>query len=1158
MGLAGMAPQGMAPVQGQVTGISYPAPRGVAPGGFLPNILQQQQAAMSVMGNVQTSQQGPGPGQPSQRAFSGTVTKLHDNFGFVDDDVFFQTSVCKGQVPRVNDRVLVEAAFNPNMPFKWNATRVQVITGPGSGGPGGGQGGPQQNQQQGGGPGGPGGPQGGRLRGPGGPGGMGGPGGNFQGTNQLGSAFGGDGPHQGGPGGPRGGPDRGGPGGPERASRFDRGMGDMRGGPGGGGPGNMRGGDDSRGGGNDMRGGPMMRGNDMGGGNRGPHGDMGGPRGGDMRGPDMRGGDMRGPDLRGGGAEARGGDAGGPNMRGGHSADRRNNDRPNRSPPRRARPDRAERDQGNDRDREKRNDGEREKDSTARSSRKRSRSPSRRSRSPVRRSKSRSRSPPRRRARTTPRYNVSVPKISLNFPRSSVMELKKRYHNLYIPSDFFNAHHSWNEAFPTEAPFKVQYATSFNTFSKDLVDPPSGLGPSRWQFDPPDCDYTWVAKVMLLSSPNIDGLYEKTCNLVDSGSREREDLVHPTRALKFLVGLKEKREVMAIGGPWSPSLDGPNPSSDPSTLIKTAIRTCGALTGIDLSGCTQWTKFLQIHYRRQASSSKPARTETVVIFFPDVWSVMPNKLEYDSLVEQYSVACKAKQEGAVKEVVEEVETIIEDEEVVEEAEAEVAGVAEPAKWNTLDPKNMKVGELRDQLAARGQLNKGLKSQLTARLQKCLKAEQEKDEEAGTSGEADEGKEKEGEKSKEDAESAEEVTVVLDERKKEKIASAYKTPSNPCIFVHPNIKAKSGKFDCRTETLSVLLDYRSEDNKEGTFEVSLFAELFNEMLIRDSAFKLYSAIQAAPERPKEEKKEKKEEKEKKDKDKEEKKDDKEGETSTKEGEGEATAAPGEEEKAEEKREASVEMVEEKEKVMVTKNKDLLLGASYFDLSHCGYIETKDLEDILVPLQLDLSRAEIKKLASKLATKDQVNYRLLTDGEKDVEETPNPSNPDMDLASLARGFKKFLPSAEPIEGNDSSLVTFRGTVIDVEKLQEKLDKSEKVRAATDSKLIELQKKFSSLKETNERGEKSREKLSGELKDVKKKARGLEDDLSAQNKEATKYLNALSDVYSKVMPIVKPPKATEVKGTETLPQVNGVNKGADDEDEMEDAPANEEVSK
>ena len=29
--------------------------------------------------------------QPKQRVFTGTVTKLHENFGFVDEDVFFQT-----------------------------------------------------------------------------------------------------------------------------------------------------------------------------------------------------------------------------------------------------------------------------------------------------------------------------------------------------------------------------------------------------------------------------------------------------------------------------------------------------------------------------------------------------------------------------------------------------------------------------------------------------------------------------------------------------------------------------------------------------------------------------------------------------------------------------------------------------------------------------------------------------------------------------------------------------------------------------------------------------------------------------------------------------------------------------------------------------------
>ena len=43
------------------------------------------------------------------------------------------------------------------------------------------------------------------------------------------------------------------------------------------------------------------------------------------------------------------------------------------------------------------------------------------------------------------------------------------------------------------------------------------------------------------------------------------------------------------------------------------------------------------------------------------------------------------------------------------------------------------------------------------------------------------------------------------------------------------------------SLSVLLDYRTEDNKENTFEVSLFAELFNEMLMRDSGFRLYKAV-----------------------------------------------------------------------------------------------------------------------------------------------------------------------------------------------------------------------------------------------------------------------------------------------------------------------------
>lgn len=90
--------------------VSYPTPRALAP-----NMYQNQS---------NNSNSGP-----DQRVFTGIVTKVHHkDFGFVDHDVFYQTSVCaKGALPKVNDRVLVEASYNANMPFKWNATRIQVI-----------------------------------------------------------------------------------------------------------------------------------------------------------------------------------------------------------------------------------------------------------------------------------------------------------------------------------------------------------------------------------------------------------------------------------------------------------------------------------------------------------------------------------------------------------------------------------------------------------------------------------------------------------------------------------------------------------------------------------------------------------------------------------------------------------------------------------------------------------------------------------------------------------------------------------------------------------------------------------------------------------------------------------------------------------------------
>lgn len=39
---------------------------------------------------------------------------------------YFYSSV-KGNLPKAGERVLVEATYNSNSPFKWNATRIQVL-----------------------------------------------------------------------------------------------------------------------------------------------------------------------------------------------------------------------------------------------------------------------------------------------------------------------------------------------------------------------------------------------------------------------------------------------------------------------------------------------------------------------------------------------------------------------------------------------------------------------------------------------------------------------------------------------------------------------------------------------------------------------------------------------------------------------------------------------------------------------------------------------------------------------------------------------------------------------------------------------------------------------------------------------------------------------
>ncbi|XP_058799301.1 cell division cycle and apoptosis regulator protein 1-like isoform X2 [Phymastichus coffea] len=1019
----------------QVATVSYPTPRALNTNAF----------TQSVAGVAQQVQQNVPPSSTKQRVFTGTVTKVHDNFGFVDEDVFFQTSACvKGSNPAVGDRVLVEASYNPSMPFKWNATRIQVL--------------PMGNNN------------------------------SNTSTQQTTTTT--------------------------RPAQPPRTSGTYNAVP----PPNENA--NSRFSANNTNVPPVTNRN--------------------------KAGRVRE-----------------------RSRDRRDEEEIERK---RRREERI-------REREKKEE----------------RSPSR-----TRRSKS---PRPRRRTRIVPRYMVQIPKIALDLPEADVLEVKRRYQNMYIPSDFFSTNFRWVDAFPPHMPFTLNKPCSFHVMNKDVESVTENVA----VLEPPDADYLFSAKVMLISMPAMEEIYKRCCGVTEDRDNDR-DYIHPTRLINFLVGLRGKNETMAIGGPWSPSLDGLNPDKDPSVLIKTAIRTCKALTGIDLSNCTQWYRFLELYYRRAETTHKsgrvvPSRVETVILFLPDVWRCVPTRLEWDGLHLGYKKQLERK-------------LLRPDDNASDSNAAQAAGVADqkdetipekkdPTHYSELDPKNMNVNDLRQELASRSISSKGLKSQLQARLAKAIKSEQAKEE--GRQDDVDENDKestpspkdepKEEKRSIKENKEYDEDKKKLYEREKAVLEKRYNLPENPQIIVHPSKTAKSGKFDCTMMSLSVLLDYRPEDTKEHSFEVSLFAELFNEMLMRDFGFRIYRALCSLPEKPKEKeddkKKDRKEDK-RKDDDRKSKKDDKKDEkkSDTKDKKDDKDAKSKDEKDKDknddedddddddsEDDDSVKEGKKDKDKdgkrkkiKLYTHDPYLLLSFVYFDQTHCGYIFDKDIEELIYTLGLNLSRAQVRKLVQKVVTRDSLHYRKLTDRLKD-EDSKDSKKEDSEkidvasskteseeelLKSLALGNKKLLPvfvgsgpaskrarrenSSE--ESNSESVpegfIIYKGSLLDVEKLVSQLTRSESARTDTETRMMEIQHELTAVSEKSTKQSNIIKDLSDDLKVYKDRLRSADDKLKKVTTESHSYFTSLKSIYHIASKCVqsdnKRVEIVEIQDEKNTAEING----------------------
>ncbi|XP_062319317.1 cell division cycle and apoptosis regulator protein 1 isoform X2 [Osmerus eperlanus] len=1053
----------------------FPPPVALPTSLSLSNPQQTAQITVSYPTPRSSHQQQTQP--QKQRVFTGVVNKLHDTFGFVDEDVFFQLSAVKGKTPQVGDRVLVEAVYNPNMPFKWNAQRIQTLP----------QLANQSHQQQ---------PQ--PLP---------------QVSPQLGNFY----------------PD---PGMQQRYSDMHSVVDNRQ---------------------NSQPPGPMMKSAPTMLQSLPPPTSFSVPTQGPppsllqaqlsaaslaplLQNPpqpllpqpppkDVFSGGLLQPPVR---------------MMPQPQPVRRMDPTP-RFPNRNDRPElilRTKDERSRERDRERR--------------RSRERSPTRK--------RSRDRSPrrersPRRPRRAAPRYTVQFSKFSLDGCNCDMMELRRRYQSLYIPSDFFDAVFTWVDAFPLARPFQFGNYCNFHIMHKEV----DSLVKNTAVLDPPDANHTYSAKVMLLANPSLEELYHKSCALAEDPQELRDAFQHPARLIKFLVGMRGKDEAMAIGGHWSPSLDGADPEKDASVLIKTAIRCCKALTGIDLSLCTQWYRFAEIRYHRPEETHKgrtvPAHVETVVLFLPDVWHCLPTRSEWEGLSrglrEQLAEKLSAERKEADGEQEEE-----------EKDEEELKEVTTPTHWAKLDPKSMKVNDLRKELESRSLSSKGLKSQLIARLTKQLKVEEQVEEaKEPEKPESLAPEEEEPQRVEEDRE--EEERKKQEELERQRREKRYILPDEPTIIVHPNWAAKSGKFDCSIMSLSVLLDYRLEDNKEHSFEVSLFAELFNEMLQRDFGYRIYKALASVP--SKDDKKEKKEKAKKEAEKRDVKKEDENGEPAVKkpkeeedkkkedekervlkkeesrdeeENEDESSNTNAEEydpleaedadddddddkddedsngrERRDERRDdrkskdRSSKDKEKEKKQMVTYNKDLLMAFVYFDQSHCGYLLEKDLEEIMYTLGLHLSRAQVKKLLNKPVVRESCFYRKLTDRAKDEAAL---SFSDIQLDNLL-GNRALLSgpkaSAKPAEGSESgSLIVFNGAMVDVGSMMQKLDKSEKAREEIEQKLMLQDSKMDEGAKVMMQLEQENGEMAKELQEIKSHLEQTEESLKVVEEQKSHFCSQL----------------------------------------------------
>lgn len=443
--------------------------------------------------------------------------------------------------------------------------------------------------------------------------------------------------------------------------------------------------------------------------------------------------------------------------------------------------DRSDRDRGDrDRDRDRGRDKDKDRDregSHKRDEYRRDERSSKRDRTPTRK----------------PSYLCKIEPFSWVDPLRDYQNVSRRYSKLYIAPDFCKMVPRWGGRL---GGISLRKPMSFEHEAVDVDDedgdikgtPAKSADLSIAASKPASGSTVWNAKVMLMSGIDEDNW---TDVLGEPKSNDKDKATYIHNLVKFVALRKDRSAIMAPGGHWDPTLDGGDPAAGDESLISAAIRHTKEQTGVDLSNCKTWIRFLDIHYERAAEDGSTDHNEVTAIFVPDVSEAAPTLAAWKELLAQRAFAQKE----------------VEKKELVDAANKENATKSEVHKENQIEEEKKA-------------------------------ADKEEQEEKGTEGPSTqkEGVKDELVKGKD--------TDSVKEQATEGVIEELEQPDLtwPGLLLKTK-KTKASKMRSMTISLDGLLDYDEEDREEVTFELSLFAECFHEYLQTEAGSIIHAQLEA---------------------------------------------------------------------------------------------------------------------------------------------------------------------------------------------------------------------------------------------------------------------------------------------------------------------------